>query len=185
MPMARMWSGRGLREREPRGRLVAQRLAGFDVRLLAYDPFVSADSARTINVEMTELDDLLSRSDFVTIHLPKNAETVGLFNAERFTKFKPGARLVNAARGGVVVEADLAAALDNHQIAGAALDVFDIEPLPEKHTLKNLPNTVLTPHLGYVTLETYQIFYEESVENISAFLNGVPMRSLNIPTNPR
>jgi D-3-phosphoglycerate dehydrogenase len=153
------------------GRLVAQRLAGFDVRLLAYDPFVSADSARTINVEMTELDDLLSRSDFVTIHLPKNAETVGLFNAERFTKFKPGARLINAARGGVVVEADLAAALENHQIAGAALDVFDIEPKSES-SLFGRPDVVVTPHLGASTHEAQDRASVTIAEQVALALDG-------------
>ena len=94
------------------GRLVAQRLKGFDVRILAFDPFVSSESARAVNAEMVELDDLLSQSDFVTVHLPRTPETVGLFDAERFTKFKPGARLVNAARGGVVIEDDLLEALE-------------------------------------------------------------------------
>ena len=86
------------------GRLVAQRLSGFDVQILAFDPFVSPESAREVNAEMVELDELLARSDFVTVHLPKNEETLGLFDASRFSKFKRGAFLVNAARGGVIVE---------------------------------------------------------------------------------
>ena len=153
------------------GRLVAQRLAGFDVRLLAYDPFVSADSARAINVEMVELDELLSHSDFVTIHLPKNADTVGLFNAERFAKFKRGARLVNAARGGVVVEADLAEAIENGQIGGAALDVFDIEPKTES-PLFGRPEVVVTPHLGASTHEAQHRAGVTIAEQVVLALDG-------------
>ncbi len=134
------------------GRLVAQRLSGFDLQILAFDPFVSSESAREVNAEMVELDELLGRSDFVTVHLPKNEETVGLFDAERFTKFKNGAFLVNAARGGVIVEDDLADALDKGHLAGAALDVFDVEP-KSSSPLFGRSDVVVTPHLGASTHE--------------------------------
>jgi len=153
------------------GRLVAQRVAGFDVRLLAYDPFVSSEAARSINVEMVELDVLLGQSDFVTVHLPKNAQTTGLFDAKQFSKFKPGARLVNAARGGVIVEADLVAALDNGQLAGAALDVFDTEPKSES-PLFGRPEVVVTPHLGASTHEAQDRASITIAEQVALALDG-------------
>ncbi|MBH29254.1 MAG: phosphoglycerate dehydrogenase [Actinobacteria bacterium] len=153
------------------GRLVAQRVAGFDVRLLAYDPFVSSEAARSINVEMVELDVLLGQSDFVTVHLPKNAKTTGLFDAKQFSKFKPGARLVNAARGGVIVEADLVAALDNGQLAGAALDVFDTEPKSES-PLFGRPEVVVTPHLGASTHEAQDRASITIAEQVALALDG-------------
>tara|TARA_B100000953_G_scaffold88839_1_gene72457 strand:- start:123 stop:1691 length:1569 start_codon:yes stop_codon:yes gene_type:complete len=153
------------------GRLVAERVAGFDVRLLAYDPFVSSESARSINVEMVELDVLLGQSDFVTVHLPKNAQTTGLFDAKQFSKFKPGARLVNAARGGVIVEADLVAALDNGQLAGAALDVFDTEPKSES-PLFGRPEVVVTPHLGASTHEAQDRASITIAEQVALALDG-------------
>ena len=153
------------------GRLVAQRVAGFDVRLLAYDPFVSSEAARSINVEMVELDVLLGQSDFVTVHLPKNAQTTGLFDAKQFSKFKPGARLVNAARGGVIVEADLVAALDNGQLAGAALDVFDTEPKSES-PLFGRPEVVVPPHLGASTHEAQDRASITIAEQVALALDG-------------
>ena len=138
------------------GRLVAQRLKGFDVQILAFDPFVSSESARAVNAEMVELDHLLGRSDFVTVHLPKTAETIGLFDSARFAKFKPGARLVNAARGGVVVEDDLVDALESGHLAGAALDVFDTEP-KSNSPLFGREDVLVTPHLGASTNEAQDL----------------------------
>jgi D-3-phosphoglycerate dehydrogenase / 2-oxoglutarate reductase len=134
------------------GALVAQRALAFGMRLVAYDPYVSADRARRMGVELLSLDEVIATSDFITIHLPKNAETLGLFNAELLAKAKPSLRLINVARGGIVDEADLAAALANGTIAGAALDVFAKEPTTES-PLFALPNVVVAPHLGASTAE--------------------------------
>ena len=110
------------------GKLVAERAAAFGMHLVGYDPFVSADRARRVGVELMELDQLLAESDFVTIHVAKTPETVGMINAERLAKAKPGIRIVNVARGGIVDENDLADAVRNGTVGGAALDVFDEEP---------------------------------------------------------
>jgi D-3-phosphoglycerate dehydrogenase / 2-oxoglutarate reductase len=134
------------------GKLVADRAKAFQMRLIAYDPFVSAERARQIGVELVPLEQLVADSDFITIHLPKNAETVGLFNTEMLSRAKPTMRLINVARGGIVVEEDLAACVRDGIIAGAALDVFDTEPTTSS-PLFGLPQIVVTPHLGASTRE--------------------------------
>lgn len=134
------------------GKLVADRARGFGMRLVAYDPFVSADKAKAGGVELLPLDQVVAESDFLTIHLPKNAETVGLINRDMLLKAKPELRLINVARGGIVDEADLAEALRDGTIAGAALDVFVTEPTTES-PLFELPNVTVTPHLGASTRE--------------------------------
>lgn len=113
------------------GTLVAQRAMAFGMKLVAYDPFVSAERARQLNVELLELDDLLQRSDFVTPASGKDPETVGLLDADRLAKARPGLRIVNVARGGIIVEQDLADAVRSGHVAGAALDVFASEPTTE------------------------------------------------------
>lgn len=153
------------------GRLVAQRLSGFDVQILAFDPFVSSESAREVNAEMVKLDELLARSDFVSVHLPKTEDTLGLFDASRFTKFKPGAFLVNAARGGVIVEDDLADALDRGHLAGAALDVFDTEPKLAS-PLFGRADVVVTPHLGAGTDEAQDRAGFTIAEQVALALDG-------------
>ena len=153
------------------GRLVAQRLSGFDVQILAFDPFVSSESAREVNAEMVELDELLARSDFVTVHLPKNEETLGLFDASRFSKFRRGAFLVNAARGGVIVEEDLADALSKGHLAGAALDVFDTEPKLDS-PLFGRSDVLVTPHLGASTNEAQDRAGLTIAEQVALALDG-------------
>ncbi len=134
------------------GRLVAQRMLAFGTRLVAYDPFVAEERARQMNVELVDLDELLAVSDLVSVHLPRTPDTVGLLDADRLARAKPGMRLVNTARGGIVDEAALAAALRDGPLAGAALDVFDEEPTTSS-PLFDLPNVVVTPHLGASTTE--------------------------------
>lgn len=153
------------------GRLVAKRLIGFDMQILAFDPFVSPESAREVNAEMVELDELLGRSDFVTVHLPKTEETVGLFDASRFSKFKSGAFLVNAARGGVIVENDLVDALSKGQLAGAALDVFDTEPKLNS-PLFGRADVLVTPHLGASTNEAQDRAGLTIAEQVALALDG-------------
>ena len=134
------------------GKLVAERAAGFGMRLVAYDPFVSAERARQMRVEMLSLEQVVEQSDFVTIHLPKTKETKGIINAGLLKRAKPSLRVINVARGGIVDEADLADAVSSGRIAGAALDVFDVEPCTES-PLFALDNVVVTPHLGASTRE--------------------------------
>jgi D-3-phosphoglycerate dehydrogenase / 2-oxoglutarate reductase len=134
------------------GKLVAERARAFQMRLVAYDPFVSADRARQMGVELLTLDQVVVESDFLTIHLPKNKETTGLICRDLLMKAKPTLRVVNVARGGIVVESDLADCVRDGVIAGAALDVFDTEPTTES-PLFGLEQVVVTPHLGASTRE--------------------------------
>jgi D-3-phosphoglycerate dehydrogenase len=134
------------------GALVAQRALAFGMRLVAYDPFVSADRARTMGVELMGLDDVLAQSDFITIHLPKNKDTTGLFDAEMLARCKPGMRIINTARGGIIDEEALADAIRSGHLGGAGIDVFAKEPTTES-PLFALSQVVVTPHLGASTVE--------------------------------
>jgi D-3-phosphoglycerate dehydrogenase len=134
------------------GALVAQRASAFGMRLIAFDPFITEDRARHMGVELVDLDTLLAQSDFITIHLPKTKETTNLLDAAALAKTKPGVRIINVARGGIVNEADLADAIRNGHVQGAALDVFEKEPTTES-PLFELPSVVVVPHLGASTFE--------------------------------
>src|SRR5262245_9175527 len=134
------------------GKLVADRARAFGMRLIAFDPFVSADRARQLGVELVPLDQLCAESDLLTIHLPKTPETAGLISRDLLVKAKPTLRVINVARGGIVDEAALADCIREGVIAGAALDVFDTEPTTES-PLFGLPTVVVTPHLGASTRE--------------------------------
>ena len=134
------------------GKLVAQRAAAFGMRLVAFDPFVSAERARQMGVELLPLDQLVAQADFLTVHLPKTKETVGLIGRDLLLKAKPDLRVINVARGGIVDEAALAEAVRDGVIAGAALDVFETEPITES-PLFQLDSVVVTPHLGASTRE--------------------------------
>lgn len=134
------------------GALVAQRAMAFGMHLVAYDPYITDERARHMGIEKMSLDDLLARADFITIHLPKTKETTNLLNAESLAKCKPGVRIVNVARGGIINEADLAASILSGHVQGAALDVFEKEPTTES-PLFALPSVVVVPHLGASTVE--------------------------------
>ena len=153
------------------GTLVAQRASAFGMRLVAYDPFVSADRARKMNVELMDLDALLAESDFATIHVVKTPETIGLINAERLAKAKPGLRIVNVGRGGIIDEAALAAAIASGHIGGAALDVFSTEPTTES-PLFALDSVVVTPHLGASTVEAQDKAGDTIAEQVGLALAG-------------
>ena len=153
------------------GALIATRAQAFGMRTIAYDPYISAERAKTMDVELVDLDQLCREADFVTIHLPKTKETTGLFNSERLATMKPTARIINAARGGIIVEADLAAAVANGTIGGAALDVFDAEPTTES-PLFAVPAVVVTPHLGASTSEAQDKAGEQIAEQIVFALRG-------------
>ena len=134
------------------GKLVADRARAFGMRIVAYDPFVSEDRAKKMGVELLALDQLVAESDFLTVHLPKTPETLGLINRDLLLKAKPSLRVINVARGGIVHEQDLADCVRDGVIAGAALDVFSTEPMTES-PLFELDSIVVTPHLGASTNE--------------------------------
>lgn len=137
------------------GQLTAERLAGFGMEVIAYDPYVSAQKAGQLGVHLVSLDELLERSDFITVHLPKTPETVGLIGEEALRKVKPSVRIINAARGGIVDEAALSLALKEGRVAGAGLDVFATEPTTES-PLFEFESVVVTPHLGASTDEAQE-----------------------------
>ena len=137
------------------GQLVAERLKGFGVDILAYDPYASAQRAGQLGAQLVTLDELLAQSDFITIHLPKTPETIGLIGAEALSKVKPTVRIVNAARGGVLDEAALADAIREGRVAGAGLDVFATEPTTQS-PLFEFESVVVTPHLGASTEEAQE-----------------------------
>ena len=123
--------------------------------------------------------ELFRRADFVSVHLQLSPRTRGLIGAAELALMKPDACLVNTSRGPIVDESALVEALEAGRIAGAALDVYDLEPLPQDHRLRRIPNLLPTPHVGYVTRETYRVFYGDMVEGIAAFLAGTPLRVIH------
>ncbi len=153
------------------GALVAQRASAFGMRLVAYDPYVAPDRARQMGVELMELDDVVSAADFVTIHLPRTPETVGLFGEKLLARAKPGLRIVNTARGGIVDEEALARAIEDGTVAGAALDVFATEPTTES-PLFALDQVVVTPHLGASTREAQDKAGDTIAEQVILALAG-------------
>ena len=153
------------------GALVAERLAGFGVTLIAYDPFVAPARAQQLGVHMVELDELMRRSDFITIHIPKTPETTGLIGAKEFALAKDSLRIVNASRGGIIDEAALFDALSSKRIAGAGLDVFVSEP-PTNSPLLTLDNIQLTPHLGASTDEAQEKAGVSVAKSVRLALDG-------------
>jgi D-3-phosphoglycerate dehydrogenase len=164
------------------GSHVATAAKAMGMRLLAYDPFISTERADQIGCRLVELDLLLREADYITLHMPKTPETTHLINAEALSKMKPNARIINCARGGIIDETALAAALKEGKIAGAALDVYETEPLGES-PLKSLgKEIVLTPHLGASTTEAQVNVAIDVAEQIRDVLLGLPARSaVNIP----
>ncbi|HXH13441.1 MAG TPA: D-2-hydroxyacid dehydrogenase family protein [Alphaproteobacteria bacterium] len=148
----------------------------FGMSLLAWSQNLTAERAGQFGATLVSKDALLARADIVTIHLVLSDRTRGLIGTRELGLMKPSAYLINTSRGPIVEEKALIDALQKGSIAGAALDVFDEEPLPLDHPLRRLENTVITPHLGYVTAETYKVFYGDAVEDIQAFLRGQPVR---------
>jgi D-3-phosphoglycerate dehydrogenase len=153
------------------GKLVAQRAAAFGMRIIAFDPFVSAERARAMNIELVDIDRLIQESDFLTIHLPKTKETVGLSGRDMLLKAKPNLRIVNVARGGIVDEDALAEAVSSGVIAGAALDVFAKEPTTES-PLFSVPGIVVTPHLGASTTEAQDKAGDDIADMVNLALAG-------------
>jgi D-3-phosphoglycerate dehydrogenase len=167
------------------GQLVAQRAHGFGMRVIAFDPFVSAERYRELGVEQAlSSDDLYAVADFISLHLPKTADTEGWLDAEALAKCKDGVRILNVARGPLVVDADLQAALDSGKVGGAALDVFQSEPMTE-HPLFGYPNVIVTPHLGASTAEaTDRAGYQAAEQVVAALNGGVVTTAVNVPAIP-
>ena len=165
------------------GSELSRRAIAFGMRVMAYDPYLSATRARTLQVEVVdELDDLLSSADFISLHTPLTAETRHIVDAVRLQKTKRGVRIINCARGGLIDEAALVQALQAGHVAGAALDVFEIEPLPADSPLRGAPNLVLTPHLGASTVEAQESVGIEIAQSIrAALLEGTIRNAVNMP----
>lgn len=153
------------------GKLVAQRAMAFGMSIVAYDPFVSEDRARQLNVELVGIEELMTLADFVTVHVAKTPETEGLLDARLLAKAKPGQRIVNVARGGIIVEDDLVDAIRNGPIGGAAIDVFDEEPCTDS-PLFELDEVVVTPHLGASTVEAQDKAGDTIAEMVVLALSG-------------
>jgi phosphoglycerate dehydrogenase-like enzyme len=151
----------------------------FNMKVIAWSHNLTADRAQEYGATLVSQDELLVQSDILTIHLVLGDRSRGLLGAGELAKMKSTAYLVNTSRGPIVDEAALIHALEQGIIAGAALDVFDIEPLPLDHPFRRMANVVVSPHIGYVTEETYRVFYGDALDNIQAFLAGQPIRVLN------
>jgi len=161
---------------------VARRALAFGMTVLAYDPYLSLSRANALQVELVELDEIYARADFITAHMPMSDETKGMLNAAAFAKMKRGVRVLNCARGGIVNEADLYAAIQSGQVAGAALDVYETEPPPENFLLRDSQQVVMTPHLGASTEEAQENVGIEVAEAITDFLlHGVVRNAVNLP----
>jgi phosphoglycerate dehydrogenase-like enzyme len=148
------------------GGAVAQIGKAFGMKVIAWSQNLTAERAADVGAELVSKEELLGRADIVSVHLVLSGRTRGLIGARELALMKPSARLVNTSRGPIVVEADLIAALKAQNIAGAAIDVFDEEPLPLDHPFRTLPNLLATPHIGYVSRGLYTRFYQDTVENI-------------------
>jgi len=160
------------------GSRVARVGRAFEMDVLAWSANLTGERAAEVGAMLVPKDELLARSDIVSIHLVLGDRTRGLIGARELGLMKRSAYLVNTSRGPIVDEAALVRALREGTIAGAGLDVFDTEPLPKDHPFRSLPNTVIAPHLGYVTEETYRIFYGHALEDVQAYLRGEPVRVL-------
>ena len=159
------------------GTRTAKRCLAMEMNVLVYDPYKPAAEIKAASCEpVSDLDAALPRADFVSIHCPKTPETVGMFNAARLKRMKPTAYLINTARGGIVDEAALHAALVSGSLAGAGLDVFEQEPPPSGHSLFDLPNVIMAPHVAGVTREAVDRMSEQTARNILSALDGEPIR---------
>jgi D-3-phosphoglycerate dehydrogenase len=159
------------------GTRTAKRCLAMEMNVLIFDPYKSAADIKAAGCEpVSDLDAALPRADFVSIHCPKNPETVGMFNAARLKLMKPTAYLINTARGGIVDEAALHDALVSGRLAGAGLDVFEQEPPPAGHKLFALPNVIMAPHVAGVTREAVDRMSEQTARNILSVLDGEPLR---------
>jgi D-3-phosphoglycerate dehydrogenase len=165
------------------GSIAARRAGGLGMKVIAYDPFIAADRAAQLGVELVELEALFVRADFISVHVPKSDQTRNLLRAETFAKMKRGVRIINCARGGVVNEADLVAAVRAGQVAGAALDVFEKEPLDPASPLLGVDEIILTPHLGASTAEAQvNVAVEIARQAVDYLTKGIVRNAVNMPS---
>jgi phosphoglycerate dehydrogenase-like enzyme len=154
------------------GTSVAKVALAFGMKVIAWSQNLTAERAVAAGAALVSKDDLLRQADFVSIHLVLSERTRGLIGARELSLMKPTARLINTSRGPIVVEADLMQALNSGQIAGAAIDVYDTEPLPADHPFRNIANLLATPHIGYVSRGLYERFYRDTASNIVGWLDA-------------
>ncbi|MDP3110487.1 MAG: phosphoglycerate dehydrogenase, partial [Thermodesulfovibrionales bacterium] len=167
------------------GNQVAKKAQGLEMMVIAYDPFLSEDRAKALGIEKVELPEVFSRADFITIHTPMTPETKNMINAETIRKMKDGVRIINCARGGIVNEKDLYEALKSGKVAGAALDVFEKEPVERENPLLGLDNVICTPHLGAATEEAQENVAIAVAEQIADYLvRGTIRNAVNFPSIP-
>jgi phosphoglycerate dehydrogenase-like enzyme len=160
------------------GTKVARAAPAFDMDVIAWSANMTDERAAAAGATRVERDDLFARADFVSVHLVLSPRTRGLIGPAELALMKPSALLINTSRGPIVDETALVDVLGRGGIAGAGLDVFDVEPLPLDHPLRSAPNTVLTPHIGYVSKQSYRVFYGQMLEDIEAWLAGTPVRQI-------
>jgi D-3-phosphoglycerate dehydrogenase len=165
------------------GTEVAKRAIAFGMKVIAYDPYLTEERARAIGAAYADgVDQIYTSADFITVHMPVTPETKNMLNAAAFTKMKPGVKIVNCARGEIISENDLIAAVESGKVAGAALDVFSVEPLPADHPFRKQPNLILTPHLGASTEEAQEKCGIEVAEVIAGYLlTGEVRNAVNLP----
>ena len=164
------------------GSEVARRAIAFGMRVLACDPYLSLSRAKALQVELVELDEIYARADFITVHMPMSDETRGMINAAAFARMKKGVRVLNCARGGIIHEQDLYDAIKSGRVAGAALDVYETEPPPKEFPLRDLPQVIMTPHLGASTEEAQENVGIEVAEAITDYLvHGAVRNAVNLP----
>ena len=169
------------------GSLVARVGAAFDMNIIAWSQNMTAERAKECQATLVDKETLFKEADIVSVHLVLSDRSRGLVGAPELALMKPTAYLVNISRGPIVDEKALIDVLERKAIAGAALDTFDVEPLPKDHPLFKTPNTLICPHLGYVTEESYRAFYAGIIENVRAFVSGEPVRVINsdVLTSPQ
>lgn len=161
------------------GKRMAEYAKAFGMDVIAWSQNLTADTAASVGTRRVQKSELFAASDVVSIHVVLSERTRGLVGASELALMQPHAYLINTSRGPIVDEAALLAALESGRIAGAGLDVYDVEPLPGDHRLRRLPNVTLSPHLGYVTREMLGAFYSDTVESVVAWLDGTPVRIAN------
>ena len=151
----------------------------FGMQVVAWSENLNLTTANDLGVLPMSKEDLLKSADFISIHVVLGDRYKNLITAKEFSLMKKSAYLINTSRGPIINEQDMLAALKNSTIAGVGLDVYDLEPLPQDHKLRFLPNVLLLPHLGYVTAENYSIFYNQMLQNLESCLNGKPLRQIS------
>jgi phosphoglycerate dehydrogenase-like enzyme len=161
------------------GKEVARVMKVLNTRVLAYSRTLTAAAAAEVGAECVALETLLQESDIITVHIPLNANTRGSIGEKELAMMKPGALLVNTARGPIVSETAMIRALESGQLGGVGLDVYDTEPLPMEHPLRRFDNAILMSHRGYATVEILRQRYQQALENIHSFIDGKPLRLLN------